>query len=457
MREGARVRPFWATLSSLMTVLGQMSPRIRGPLPGERSRAYVETLARTECPAFTTRRARRAERAGAPHDPIVWAEATGCNVVDADGNVFVDLTSGFGVAAIGHRHPRVVAAIEAQSRRLLHALGDVHPSDVKVDLLDALCERAPWNSARAVLSLNGADAVETALKTAVMATGRPGVLAFEGGYHGLSLGPLSACGYSKGFRAPFEAQLNPHVAFAPWPEPDADPGPALSALSKSWSNDIGAVLVEPIQGRGGVRPPPPGFLEGLGKLARRHGTLVIADEIMTGLGRCGTRWRSVDAGLVPDLICTGKALGGGLPVSACLGRTDVMGAWGTPDGEALHTGTFFGHPLGCASALATLEVLEGEDLAGRARELGDRWMRDLSARDLPRVRSIRGEGLMVGLELDSGMRCLALLRELLESGYLALPAGADARVLQLLPPLTIDYARLAEFTDVLEAHLRGVS
>ncbi len=438
--------------------LGKRPPRIRTPLPGARSTALVETLARTECPALTTRRARRAEAAGAPHNPIVWCEAHGANVVDADGNVFVDLTSGFGAAAVGHAHPRVVAAVRSQAERLLHALGDVHPSDVKVALLERLASIAPWPDARVILGLNGADAVEAALKTALLATGRPGVLAFEGGYHGLSHGPLAACGYAEAFRAPFAPQLNPHVVFAPWPAPDADPSTALAAVSDAWDaagEAMGAVLVEPAQGRGGVRIPPRGFLSGLRTLAHARGALLVADEIFTGLGRCGARWRSVADGAVPDLLCTGKALGGGLPVSACLGRADVMAAWGAPEGEAIHTATFLGHPLGCAAALAALDVIDDERLATRATELGAHLLDALRARvsRLPGVRGVRGEGLMAGLVLDSGARTLGLVRQLLERGFLTLPAGAGADVLQMVPPLTIEPALLEAFVDALEATL----
>lgn len=402
----------------------------------------MDRLARSECPAFTARRARRAEASGASQDPIVWAEARGANVVDADGNVFVDLTSGFGVQAVGHAHPRVVEAVRRQAGRLLHGLGDLHPSDVKIALLDRLAELAPWDEARVVLSLNGADAVETALKTAVLATGRSGVLAFEGGYHGLAHGPLAACGYAPGFRRPFAAQLNPHVRFAAWHE--AELGDALAAVDAAWGDDVGAVLVEPLQGRGGIRPAPPGFLAALAERCRARGALLVVDEILTGLGRCGARWLSVAQGAEPDLLCAGKALGGGLPVSACLGRADVMAAWGAPDGEAIHTGTFYGHPLGAAAALAALDVLEEEALAARAQELGERFAGALHEAT---GRPVTGAGLMLGVRYEGST--LPLVARLLARGYLTLPAGAGATTLQLAPPLTIDEALLDGFVATL--------
>lgn len=429
-------------------MLGSRPPEIRTPPPGAATRALVDRLAATECPALTTRRARRAERSGAPHDPIVWAEARGSNVVDTDGNVYVDLTSGFGVAAIGHAHPRVVEAVRDQAGRLLHALGDVHPSDVKVQLLERLAAIAPFDDARVILGLNGADAVEAALKTATLSTGRHGLLAFEGGYHGLTFAPLAACGYGPAFRRPFEAQLSPHVRFAPFPGRDAELGPALDAVEQHLARRaIGAVLVEPIQGRGGVNVPPADFLGELRALCDAHGALLVVDEIFTGLGRGGRRFLSADAR--PDLVTIGKALGGGLPVSACLGTEAVMRAWGDPDGEALHTATFLGNPIGCAAALAALSVLEEERLGDRARAVGERFRESLRALSSPRVTDVRGVGLIVGVELDDGAFALGVVRRLLERGYLALPAGPEARVLQLVPPLDVPEALLDGFVATL--------
>jgi 4-aminobutyrate aminotransferase-like enzyme len=174
--------------------LGSLLPAMRTPVPGARSAALVDALAAVESPSLTARRARRAETSGASWDPIVWASARGANVVDVDGNVLVDLASGFGVASIGHGHPRVVEAIAAQSLELVHGFGDVHPSAVKIALLEKLASIAPFPEARVILGAHGGDAIEAALKTAMLDTGRPGVLAFEGGYHGLSHGPLAICG-----------------------------------------------------------------------------------------------------------------------------------------------------------------------------------------------------------------------------------------------------------------------
>lgn len=429
-------------------------PSIRSAIPAAVGRAWVERLAASECPALTTRRKRREELTGASHDPIVWVEAQGANVVDADGNRYVDLTSGFGVAFVGHRRPEVVDAVKRQSDRLLHALGDLYPSDVKIELLERLCALGPWPDARAMLSLSGADAVTAALKTAVLATGKTGVIAFEGSYHGLSYGPLAVSGFAKRFREPFLAQLQPDVCFAPWPDPDLGVDAALSGLPRDWSK-IGAVIIEPVQGRAGVRVPPAGFLKTLGSTCKKHGALLIVDEIFTGVGRCGAWWRSVDDGVSADLICAGKALAGGLPVSACIGSEEVMRSWGNPDREAIHTGTFFGDPLGAAAALATIDLIEREELVQRAATRGNTFTDILRAARLPGLTEVRHSGLMLGLQLEESAQALGVSRTLLEQGYLVLPAGAEADVIQLAPPVTLSDAQFEGFVESLQIALGG--
>ena len=430
-----------------MSQAGASLPSIRTAVPGERARAYLDLLEETECPAFTARRARRAGQSGASHDPIVWQEAVGSNVIDADGNVFVDLTSGFGAALLGHRDPAVAGAIRAQSEKLIHALGDVHPSVPKLELLKRLKTIAPMPDARVLLCLSGSDAVEAALKTAALYTKKHGILAFEGAYHGLAHGPLAACGYARDFRQPFEAQLNPESHFIPFP---LDEGAAPQALDHARAilreRPIGAILIEPILGRGGIHIPPPGFLKALKALGREHGALFIVDEIFTGIGRTGALFRIEAEGLIPDLLCLGKGLGGGMPVSACIGGHEVMSAWGDPVGEAIHTGTFFGHPLGAASALAVLDAVRDRDLARRAHELGERFKIEAEARI---QKSVRGAGLFLAIELGEDGKALELMPKLLERGYLVLPAGRSASAISLTPALTIDERLLGAFIETL--------
>src|SRR5690606_17164311 len=197
------------------------------------------------------------------------------------------------------------------------------------------------------------------------------------------------------FREPFRAQLNPHVRFTPYPRGARELASACDAIT----DEVGAVVLEPALGRGGNLFPAAGALASIAERCRARGALLIVDEIFTGLGRTGARWANDEA--TPDLLCIGKALGGGMPISACLGRGGVLRAWRDPVGEAIHTATSAGHPVACASALATLDVIEREGLAERARELGAAWLEDLSRlRRHPAVRDVRGRGLMIGIELD---------------------------------------------------------
>lgn len=412
-------------------------PALLTPIPGPNSRAWVDGLAAHECPAITARRARRASALGAADDdPFVWSEALGANVRDADGNTFVDLTGGFAVATMGHRPPAVVAAVRDQADRLLHAMGDAWPDVQRVKLLQALAAVAPSGLSLALLGLSGADAVDAAVKTACLATGRPGVLAFDGGYHGLALGVVGLQGYKRAFTDPFRDITHGHVDHLPFAAPAAE---LRARLAKG---DIGLVLVEPVQGRGGVRVAPSGWLAELVELAHTHGAVVAFDEIQCGLGRTGRTWACDHDGVVPDLLCTGKALGGGLPLSACLGTRPVMEAWGASVGEALHTQTFLGHPLGCAAALAVLDALPATTAA--CAERGDALVRALQGAGY----ATHGRGLMTAVPL--GPDAFAVCRALQRRGFIVLPAGAAGDALCLTPPSVITDAQIAAFVDALK-------
>lgn len=410
---------------------GQDLPAIVTAIPGPRSQGWVDRLARRECPAITARRARRAEALGlASDDPIVWDEAVGANVRDVDGNVFVDLTSGFGVAGVGHRNPVVVAAGAAQLGRLAHAMGDAFPDSQRVLLMERLCAMTGLD--RVIFGSSGSDAVEAALKTARVASGRDGVLAFHGAYHGLSYGALAESHYKHAdFRAPFQGQLGPHVRHLPFGSlPDAED-----------LKDIGAVIVEPVQGRGGMRVPPAGWLTALAARTRAAGALLVFDEIYTGFGRTGLLFAFEREDVRPDLLCVGKSLAGGFPISACLGTAAAMDAWGASRGEALHTQTFLGHPVGCAMALAAID--EVQRLLPRVGPVSV-WLRDqIELRGFP----VLGLGLMLGVNLHDP---LGASRALLQRGYLALPAGEDQPVLAVIPPLCVAEAQLQGFLDVLD-------
>ncbi len=432
-------------------------PAIRVPPPGPRSRALAARLAAVESPAVDARRADRERATGEAHAPIVYERGEGPNVVDVDGNRYVDLAAGFGALLLGHVPARVAEALGAQQRQLWLALGDVYASEAKVALCERLVRLYPEPGARVMLGASGADAVTAALKTAVLATGRPGVVAFEGGYHGLSHGPLAACGLRPSFREPFAGQLNEHVVFAPYPRDAASLEGSMAAVESALaSGAIGAVLVEPILGRGGCVVPPAAFLPALRAACSRAGALLVCDEIWTGLGRSGAWLASVEAGVAADLVCLGKGLGGGLPISACIGRASVMDPWGAHGGTTIHTATHFGAPPVCAAALATLTALDEGELAVRARDVGARWADRLRAGlEGCGVTEVRGRGLMIGVELEGGVaRALSVTRRLLQGGWIVLTGGVAGDVLTLTPPLDIDEALLEAFTAALAAAAR---
>jgi len=429
---------------------GNEPPEIRVLPPGPLSRSALARLEKVECPAFGHRRHARAEAAGADMAPIVLTSGRGSNLYDADGNRYVDLAAGFGSVLLGHGATAVSRAMEAQSDRLVQALGDVNPADTKLALLERLTSLHPGESPKVLLGTSGSDAVTAAIKTAVLATGRPGVVAFEGGYHGLGYAPLAACGLRESLRAPFAAQLNPHVAFAPYPRNSADADRALSLVEAAVrGKEVGAVLVEPILGRGGCVVPPDGFLPALCEVAHRHGALVVADEIWTGIGRSGAMVRSVAVNAPVDVICLGKGLGGGLPISACIAPEAIMNAWAS--GDVIHTSTHSGLPLACAAAIGTLDSVRFRHLAPRAAEVGARAREALSAELGGRrgVVEVRGAGLMLGIELESGELASRATRGMLERGYVLLTGGTRGEVLTLTPALTIDEALLSASAGAL--------
>ena len=429
-----------------MSRFGEQPPRILVPPPGPRAAELSRRLRELEAPGVNTL------LPGEPLRPsLLWEEAAGANVRDVDGNLYLDMTSGFGVAAVGHRHPRVVEAVREQAGRLLHGLGDVHAHPLRVELAARLVRLAPLDDPQVFFAISGAEAVEIALKTALGATGRPGVLAFEPSYHGLTLGALAVTSREE-FRSPFAAHLHGHVRRLPWA---CDPARIEEALR---SGETGAAIVEPVVGREGVLFPPPGWLAELARLTRAAGALLIADEIFTGFGRTGTLFAVEAEGVRPDLLCCGKALGGGLPVAAVLARRDLFRAWETP-GEARHTATFLAHPLACAAALAALDILREDDLPARAAALGARLAPRLSTwpQRFEAVADVRGRGLLWGVELRTKEQAKRWVAESWSRGILLLAGGPEGRVAQLVPPLTIPEPLLATAVDILEQALEAAT
>ena len=450
-------------------------PLMRTRIPGVKSRALARQLRGCESRNITF---------VSDHWPIFWERARGANVWDADGNRYVDMTAAFGVASVGHNNPRVVAAVRRQAAKLLHAMGDVHPNELKLRLAQELVALTftRWTAvdARVIFANSGAEAVEAALKTSIIHTKRPGVIAFEGGYHGLTYGALDAT-WRKHFRGPFTKQLGhftTHVPYGHVPLVGTDRravrnrrnAPGGRALPHPIEH-YGAVLVEPIQGRGGIVVPPDDFLPALRAFCDHHGLLLIFDEVYTGFCRTG-RWFACEHwNVVPDIICVGKAMSGGFPIAACVGKKKVMDSWPKSQGEAIHTSTFLGNPLGCAASLAAIAEMKRLGLCARADKLGTHVTSQLA-----KVGCIRGKGLMLGLGFGESMDGRArppgapktalmhgrpgspplpvyLAEQLLQHGIIAIPEGDRNEVLGLTPPLTITQRQLDYCIDVLVALL----
>lgn len=419
-----------------------LPPELHTPIPGPESHSLSARLARVEAPA--------ASGLGPGEEPaLFWAEAFGANVWDVDGNRYVDLTSGFGVACLGHRHPGVVQAIAAQTNRLLHGLGDVSPHPLRLELAERLLERVAIPDGRVYFAVSGSDAVELALKVARVASGKPGVIVFEPAYHGLTLGALAATSRSA-FRAPFEAWLRRDLLRLPF----GCPIPEIEARAAAAFPPIGAVLLEPIVGREGVLLPPPGWLAALRSWTQRAGILFIADEILTGCGRTGP-WSALELeGVQADLLCCGKAIAGGMPLAAVIGRAPYFERFRAGN-EALHTGTFLAHPAACAAALAVDRLLETEGAFARVSHLEHALFHPLISIASQVDAELRGRGALWGVAFRDPNRAKRFRAHLLQAGFLVLPAGRDGEVTELLPPYVLSGEALEAVRAALAAALQS--
>ncbi|MFW7378227.1 MAG: aspartate aminotransferase family protein [Oligoflexus sp.] len=386
--------------------------------------------------------------------PLIFHRAQACRVVDIEGRSYLDLCAGFGVMALGHHHPvhrAVFAELAQEDAPVVHGMGDVYPSSAKAELFQYLSSLLPANLSVGSLALSGGQAVELALKTALLR--RPGKLInFSGSYHGLDLGllPLTS---RQDFRGPFQSWLKQDlVVELPYGCKKEELEAAIDAIHAD-GQDLSAIIVEPIQGRAGIRPASMQWLKDLRQLADSSGALLIYDEVFTGLGRTG-QWTFAE--VVPcDLLCLGKALGGGLPLSACFGKAEYMNVWPENPGEAIHTGTFFGHPLACRLALATLRFMASENLLQQAREKGQYFREALAARigQDPAVVEIRGQALMLGIVLREVGMGVRLMNDLRAQGVIALVSGQEGEVLSLTPPLIIEQKEIDQAVDAIGLRL----
>jgi len=382
----------------------------------------------------------------AAQNPLVFARAAGSEIEDVEGRTYIDLCAGFGALPLGHNPPCVRDVMKFWtespfSQPIEHGMGDVYPSLAKVQLIEQLLSLMPHHLGRVSLALTGSQAVEIALKSAMLATGKSGFIAFKDGYHGVDLGVLPVTSRAD-FSAPFKAWLGGATVVAlDYGASVADVRGAITQL-KNHAAGFAGVIVEPAQGRAGVIFPPEGWLGMLLAESHAHQGLLIFDEVFTGLGRLG-RWSAAEE-VAADLICLGKALGGGFPLSACVGTKNAMDAWPQSSGEAIHTGTFFGHPFTCAVAVATLNEMRAlrlpESVLGRGAKVVELLKTYLAGKSS--VKDIRGRGMMIAVEFNldgEGARVMDALRG---RGVIALVSGTRGHVLSLTPALTVSETML---------------
>lgn len=353
----------------------------------------------------------------------------GAHLEDVDGKRYIDLVSGVGVANLGHSHPAILNAIQQQAAELI-TCPELFHNPVRARYQAELCRVA--DMPRVFLCNSGTEAVEGALKIARLRTGRPGIVAAMRGFHGRTMGALSTT-WNKTYRSPFEPLL-PHVTHIPYNNPER--------LAEALNDTIGAVILEPVQGEGGVYPAQEGYLQAAQELCRANGSLLIIDAVQTGFGRTGTFFGYEQGGIRPDLVCLAKSIAGGLPMGAVL-----MGEQIEALPPASHGSTFGGSPLVCAAGLAVLDVLENSDLIARAGQLGSLVLEHLQQNLTGAVvREVRGRGFLIGIELRS--KVAPVLSELQARGVLALPAGPA--VLRLMPPLVISEEDLWQAIATIE-------
>ncbi len=426
--------------------------RLVTSIPGPRSQELLDRKA-------------AAVPAGVGHTvPISAVAAGGGVVVDADGNSLIDLGSGIAVTTVGNAHPRVVAAVQEQIAQFSHTCFMISPYESYVAVAEKLNELTPGDhDKRTALFNSGAEAVENAVKIARKFTGRPAVVAFDHGYHGRTNLTMALTAksmpYKSGF-GPFAPEVYRMPASYPFRDHLTGPEAAAKAISliekQIGADNLAAVLIEPIQGEGGFIVPADGFLPAIVDWCKANGVVFIADEVQSGFARTGSWFASEQFGIVPDLVTTAKGIAGGLPLAGVTGRAEIM--------DASHAGglggTYGGNPVACAAALATIEAYAEEDLAARAREIGEILTARLSAVDDPRIGEVRGRGAMIAAEfIDPATGAPApelagaVAKAAIAEGVIVLTCGTYGNVIRFLPPLSIGDELLGEGLDIVLAAL----
>ena len=423
-------------------------------IPGPRSREIM---------------ARKGSAVAAPmtvQAPLVVDSALGVIVTDVDGNRLLDLTGGIGCLAVGHSHPHVVAAVQEQAGRFLHTDFAVVPYEIYATVAERLIAVAPFSgAARAVFFNSGAEAIENAVKIARLATKRPAVIAFEGGFHGRTLLALTMTSKANPYKLGL-GPLAPAVYHLPYAQDYRGPSSseALAALERALVTqvapaEVAAIVIEPIQGEGGFVPAPREFLQGLRRICDEHGIVFVADEVQSGFGRTGAMFAIEHYGVEPDLVVLAKSLASGLPLSAVLGKAEIMNA----PHEGAIGGTYSGNPLCLAAANAVLDVIESENLIERAKELGETLLARMKAWQgrFEQIGDVRGIGSMLAIELVKNRQtkepapelATRVIEESMQRGLLLLKAGLYGNCVRVLAPLVITDDELGEALDVWEEAL----
>ena len=419
-----------------------MKPEIKGPLPGPKAAELIARDAKSMSPSFTR------------SYPFVMDHGKGCWVTDVDGNRFLDFTAGIAVVTTGHSHPKVVAAIKEQADRFLHMSGTDFYYTSEIELAERLENRIlPGTPARVFFTNSGAEAIEGAMKLARYASGRPSYIAFIGAFHGRTFGALSLTASKASQRRRF-APLLSQVFHAPFPTParGITTDESIARIEELFTTvappeSVAAVFVEPIQGEGGYLVPPDDFLPRLRELTAKHGILLVADEIQSGMGRTGHLLAIEHWGVEPDIVCLAKGIASGLPLGAFIARAEQM-SW--PPGS--HGSTFGGNPVACAAGLATLDLLENGlmDNAARVGAVLQDGLREIAAGNQD-VTDVRGIGLMLAIELRTPELAARLVESAFERGLLLLTAGT--RAVRISPPLVLNPEEAATGLEIIASAL----